>query len=121
MQNNHRASPCIATPPRHQRAARTSEAICGVMPSDIPHIADADAGYTIPDLPDRNPAADGAVQHLRGALDPFRRRVQRVGNRGLRRTRAVDGGVADAAEIFELLLKRPDAGAGIEQLVADGE
>src|SRR5580700_11673075 len=32
--------------------------------------------------PDRHPAADGAVQHLRGLLDPLGGGVQGVGDRG---------------------------------------
>src|ERR1700754_4575212 len=81
----------------------------------------AHPGYAPFRLPDRDAAADGAVEHLRRALDALGCRVQRIGDRGLRLPRAVDGGGADAAEVLKLLLAAADAGIGIQELVADGE
>src|SRR5215475_8628897 len=80
----------------------------------LAHAATQDDGP----LPDRDPAADGAIEHLRGPLDALGGGIERVRDRGLGLTRAVDGGDADVAEVGELLLEIADARIGIEQLVA---
>src|ERR1700722_8224604 len=69
----------------------------------------------------RDAAADGAVQHLRRALDAFGGCVQRIRHRGLRLPCTIHRGDADAAEIVQFLLERADACAGVEQFVTDGE
>src|SRR6185312_4167400 len=67
--------------------------------------------------PDRHPAANRAVQHLRRPLDALGGGVQHIRDRGLGLTRAVDGGDADVTQPVELLLEVADARIGIEQLV----
>src|SRR5579871_2405514 len=71
--------------------------------------------------PDRNPTADGAVERLRGALDPFGGCVERIGHRGLGLPRAIDGGGADVAQIAQLLLEIADARMRVEQFIAGRE
>ena len=56
--------------------------------------------------PDRDAAADGAVQHRRGLFDPVGRGVERIGDRGLRRPGAFRRHRADVAQRFELPAKR---------------
>ena len=48
--------------------------------------------------PIRHPAADGAIEHLRGLLDPVGGGVQGVGDRGLGRLGAVRRDDADVAQ-----------------------
>src|SRR5947199_7489448 len=65
--------------------------------------------------PDRDPAADGAVEHVGRLLDAIRRRVQRAGYRVLRLPCAIDGGGAHVAGGLQLLLHRAQARIGVEQ------
>src|SRR4051794_11020503 len=70
---------------------------------------------------DGDPVADGAVQDLGRLLDALGRRVQCVHDRGLGQPGALDGGVAEIPQFGQLLLHGPDAVAGIDQFVADGQ
>src|SRR6202012_257983 len=66
-------------------------------------------------LSDRDAAADGAVEDLRGLFDAVGRGVQRVGHRGLRRAGAVGGDHADVAQRVEFFLERAGALMGVDQ------
>src|SRR5882757_4207147 len=72
-----------------------------------------------PHSPDRDAAADGAVQHLGGFLDALGGRIQCVRDRGLGGLGAIHGRDADVAQGFQLFLQRADSLARIEQIVAD--
>src|SRR3954453_18150952 len=70
---------------------------------------------------DSDPVADGPVQDLGRLLDELGRRVQCVHDRGLGQPGALDGSVAEIPQFGQLLLHGPDAIAGIDQFVADGQ
>src|SRR3954469_1406705 len=70
---------------------------------------------------DGDPVADGPVQDLGRLLDALGRRVQRIHDRGLGQPGALDGSVAEIPQFGQLLLHGPDAIAGIDQFVADGQ
>src|SRR5579871_3885606 len=99
------------------RCACTSTPIAAAVLRDTPE-ADRFAGAL---SPDRDAAADGAVQDLRGALDPLGGGIERVGDGGLRRLGAIDRGDADIAQGHKLRLERADTLTGVLQLVAHGE
>jgi hypothetical protein len=61
--------------------------------------------------PDRDAAADGAVQHLGGFLDPLGGHVQRVRHRGLRRLGTVLRRDANVAQGLQPFLQRVDSPA----------
>src|SRR6266550_574221 len=69
-------------------------------------------------LTNRDAAADGAVQHLRGLLDPVGGGVQRIGDRGLRCLGAIRRARAHVTQRGELLLEAADAIDSVEQFVA---
>src|SRR5690348_15635476 len=71
--------------------------------------------------PDRNPAADGAVERLRRAFDALGGCVEGIGDRGLGLLGAIDGGDADVAHAAQFLFEVADARMRIEQFVAGGE
>src|SRR5579871_3611147 len=96
-----------------------SEAISGV--TGCPACRLRSCGLQFHYLPDRDAAADGAVQDLRRALEPLGRGVERIGDRRLGLARTVDGGNADVTQGRNLLLEIADACIGVEQLVAGGE
>src|SRR6266576_2226132 len=69
-------------------------------------------------LANRDAAADGAVEHLRGLLDPVGGGVQRIGDRGLRCLGAIRRARAHIAQLAEFLFEAADAIDSVEQFVA---
>src|SRR3954466_4362889 len=70
---------------------------------------------------DGDPVADGAVQDLGRLLDALGGGVQCVHDRGLGQPGALHGGVAEIPQLGQFLLHGPDAIAGVDQFVADGQ
>src|SRR6266446_9104092 len=69
-------------------------------------------------LTNRDAAADGAVEHLRGLLDPGGGGVQRIGDRALRCLGAIRRARARITQRGEFLFETADAMGGVEQFVA---
>src|SRR3984957_9745784 len=94
------------------------------MPSSFSFLLSAAARFLAGDIkssPDRDTAAHGAVEHLRGFLDAVGGGVERIGHRNLRGLGAVGGDRAHVAQRNQFFLERADAVAGILQFVTDGK
>src|SRR5438270_8472716 len=92
--------------------------LCGDTPT-LPSPASGRGSAVAQGSADRHAAADGAVQHLRGLLDPLGGGVERIGHRTLCRPGAIRRYHADIAQRCKLLFEAADALLGLQQLVTN--